>query len=212
MDHASSNHSASSSNGSLVAQADDIERRVLQSYHPPSTAPPSKQVQYVYNPEDGSVLLDHKGRPVSVDRLLATKPLRGEVCTRPGPGNKKLTYLSGDGVTRTLNDVFGWDGWNLDIVRTQREECIKDKDKYTVVCTAMVRVTHRASGSYREDCGAGDSTDRCFATAVANALKASVTDALKRAARHFGDKLGNCKYKRGVMDASAGYSSSWSGY
>jgi DNA repair and recombination protein RAD52 len=30
-------------------------------------------------------------------------------------------------------------------------------------------------------------------TAIANALKASITDAMKRAARHFGDKLGNCK-------------------
>jgi recombination DNA repair RAD52 pathway protein len=29
-------------------------------------------------------------------------------------------------------------------------------------------------------------------TAVAHALKASITDAMKRAARHFGDKLGNC--------------------
>ena len=30
-------------------------------------------------------------------------------------------------------------------------------------------------------------------TAIAHAMKASVTDAMKRAARHFGDKLGNCE-------------------
>ena len=70
---------------------------------------------------DGSLLIDHRGRPITVDRMLATKPLRGELSTRPGPGNRKLTYLSGEGVTRTLNDIFGFDGWNLDIKRTQRE-------------------------------------------------------------------------------------------
>ena len=176
-------------------QQQQQEAMMVQNYHPPLSTAPSKLVHWVYNPTDGSVLKDHNGRPVSVDRLLATKPLRGELSTRPGPGNKKLTYLSGDGVTRTLNDIFGFDGWNLDITKVQREECLKsEKDnKYTVVYTAMVRLTHKASGAYKEDCGAGDSTDRSFATAVAHALKASITDGLKRAARHFGDKLGNCK-------------------
>jgi DNA repair and recombination protein RAD52 len=93
-----------------------------------------------------------------------------------------------------LNDVFGFDGWNLDITKVQREECVKDdKGRYTVVYTAMVRLTIKKSGAYKEDCGSGDSTDKVFGTAVAHALKASITDAMKRAARHFGDKLGNCK-------------------
>lgn len=55
-------------------------------------------------------------------------------------------------------------------------------------------MTHRQSGAFKEDCGAGDSTDKSLATAVNHALKASVTDALKRAVRHFGDKLGNSLY------------------
>jgi recombination DNA repair RAD52 pathway protein len=48
--------------------------------------------------------------------------------------------------------------------------------------------------AFREDMGAGDAVDRNLATACAHALKASITDALKRAARHFGDKLGNSLY------------------
>ena len=94
-----------------------------------------------------------------------------------------------------MNDIFGFDGWNLDITKVQREECIKDEKngRYTVVYTAIVRLTHKKSGVYKEDCGAGDSTDKSFGTAVAHALKASITDAMKRAARHFGDKLGNCE-------------------
>jgi DNA recombination protein Rad52 len=151
----------------------------------------AKQVQWVYNPADGSILKDHNNIPVSVDRLLATKPLRHELSTRPGPGNKKLTYLSGEGVSRTLNDVFGFDGWDLDIQNVSREACTKDSKtgKHSVVYTARVRLTHKASGAYKEDCGAGDSTDRSFGTAISHALKASITDAMKRAARHFGKHL-----------------------
>ena len=159
------------------------------------TLPPNKNLEYVYNPSDGSVLLDHKGRPLSVDKLLATKPLRGELSTRPGPGNKKLTYISGDGVSRTMNDIFGFDGWNLDIVKVQREECVQMNSKYHVVYTAQVRLTHKASGAYKEDCGAGDAVDRSIGAAIAHAIKSSITDAMKRAARHFGDKLGNSLYQ-----------------
>jgi len=40
-------------------------------------------------------------------------------------------------------------------------------------------------------------------TAVAHAMKASVTDAMKRAARHFGDKLGNSLYGSGFNISKA---------
>ena len=98
-----------------------IESECLQTYKAPGQFQETRHVEWVRNTMDGSILLDHKGQPVSVDRLLATKPLRGELSSRPGPGGKKLTYLSGEGVTRTLNDIFGFDGWNLEIVKTQRE-------------------------------------------------------------------------------------------
>ena len=75
------------------------------------------------------------------------------------------------------------------------KECVKDdKGRFHVAYTATVRVTHRRSGAFKEDCGAGDSIDKSLGTAVGHALKASVTDAMKRAVRHFGDKLGNCKF------------------
>ena len=75
------------------------------------------------------------------------------------------------------------------------QECEKDeKGRYRVAYTAFVRLTHRLSGAFKEDCGAGDSMDKSLGTAVSHALKASVTDAMKRAARYFGDKLGNCKF------------------
>ena len=69
----------------------------------------------------GTPLLDHNGKTIPIAKMLATKPLRHELMTRPGPGNRKLTYLSGDSVTRTLNDIFGFDGWCLEVKETKRE-------------------------------------------------------------------------------------------
>jgi hypothetical protein len=54
-----------------------------------------------------------------------------------------------------------------------------------------------SSTRHEEDCGAGDAIDRCLVSATGNALKGAVTDAMKRAARHFGEKLGNSLYHDG---------------
>lgn len=152
---------------------------------------------YVRNP-DYSILVDHNGEPVTVDRLLATKPLRHELMTRPGPGGRDLTYVSGDSVTRNLNDIFGFDGWSLQIIKSEKTVCVETDGPrgkgWQVAYSAHVRITHTKSGTYKEDMGGGDAMDKSLATADQNALKASVTDALKRAARHFGDKLGNSLY------------------
>lgn len=155
-----------------------------------------RSIDFILNPVDKTVLTDHKGQPVTVDRMLSTKPLKAELSTRPGPGNRKLLYLSGDSVTRTLNDIFGFDGWNLDIRRVEKVNAVQDsQQRWHVAYQAAVRLTLSKSHSYREDYGAGDSIDKSLATACAHALKASITDALKRAARHFGDKLGNSLYE-----------------
>ena len=175
---------------------------------------------------DGSVLYDHKGvseshwccfflssfelmtiharhkssmqRPVTVGRYLCTKPLRAEVSTRKGPGGTKLSYMGGDIITKTLNEAFGYDGWCLEVKNTTREESTKDdQGRHHVAYIATVRITHKRSGVFREDCGAGDAIDRCLANATGNALKGAVTDAMKRAARHFGEKLGNSLYHDG---------------
>lgn len=166
---------------------------------------------YVRHARDGTAVLDRTGAAVTIDRWLATKPLRRDVRTRPGPGGRPLAYVSGATVTRALNEAFGFAGWDLQIVSTEQTVCVQlggggggnstsnnnskpGKQSWHVAYAAHVRLTHRASGAVREDVGAGDSADPQLCTAVQHAQKASVTDALKRAARHFGDKLGNCLY------------------
>ncbi len=162
--------------------------------------PPSPS-DYVRNPTDFSVAVDHNGIPITIDRLLATKPLQGDCQTRPGPGGKELTYMSGDAVTRNLNMIFGYNQWSLHIVKSEKSVCIEVENPrvsgsklWHVSYSAHVRITHLPSGSYREDIGCGDVIDRSLVVADQNAVKASITDAMKRAARHFGDKLGNSLY------------------
>ena len=188
-----SNEEMRIANESEEATLQDIsQKRGFQNAS--SSSRPSFGVQLVLNP-DGTPLLDHDNKTISVAKMLATKPLKAELATRKGPGGKNLTYLSGDSVTRTLNDVFGFDGWSLTVKETRKESVEKDeRGRYVVCYTATVRVTHLQSGAFKEDCGAGDSVDRSLATAISHALKAAITDGMKRAARLFGDKLGNVLY------------------
>ena len=154
----------------------------------------TQTVPYALNP-DGTPLLDHHYRPIPLQKILQTRPLKADVSTRPGPGNMKLTYMSGEVVTRTLNELFGFGGWSMEVREKNREQCEKDhKGRYHVHYTATVRITHVGTGSFREDVGANDSIDKSLGTAVANAMKGAVTDAMKRAARHFGEKMGNSLY------------------
>ena len=78
-----------------------------------STSSASSPVEYVYSMIDQSIICDQYHRPITIGRMLATKPLVTDVLTRPGPGNKKLVYLSGDTITRSLNEIFTYTGWNL---------------------------------------------------------------------------------------------------
>lgn len=77
-------------------------------------------VEIMRNP-DGTPLLDHRDRIIPISKILATKPLKKDLMTRPGPGGKQIAYMSGECVTRTLNEVFGFDGWCLEIKNTNRE-------------------------------------------------------------------------------------------
>lgn len=54
---------------------------------------------------DGSALIDHNGQVIPIRKILATKPLKRDILTRPGPGGKSIAYLSGEAVSRTLNEV-----------------------------------------------------------------------------------------------------------
>ena len=63
--------------------------------------------------------------------------------------------------------------------------------KYVIGYMAIVKVTLVESGASHEDCGFGEGIHESKLKAYDNAMKSAVTDAMKRAARHFGERLGN---------------------
>jgi len=186
---------------SICAQAEAVVLQERDSSHVNSFNEMNET--FITDPADPRVVLrDSKNNPVTIDRFLQCKPLQSDISKRPGPGGRQLLYLSGECVTRTLNQAFGFKGWNLAIVKTDQVVCqqqmaANDKagSRWQVGYTAHVRITHVYSGSFREDVGAGESIDKQLGTAVQHALKGSITDAVKRAARHFGEKLGNSLYQ-----------------
>ena len=145
------------------------------------TAPGRRLSVELIRNKDGSALLDHRGQAVPVGKYLATKPLKGDILTRPGPGGRKLSYMTGECISRTLNETFGYDGWCLEVKDTKQVVCEKDGlGRYNVAYTSIVRVIHKVSGTFKEDCGAGDAVDKSIGTAIAHAMKAAVTDGMKR--------------------------------
>lgn len=82
----------------------------------------------------------------------------------------------------------------LPIISQQNEK--DDRGRWNVGYLATVRVT-LLNGVSHEDCGSGEGINNSKIQAHDKALKSAVTDAMKRAARHFGERLGNALYIKG---------------
>ena len=57
----------------------------------------------------------------------------------------------------------------------------------------MVRIS-LTNGVSHEDCGSGEGINESKIKAYEKAFKSAVTDSMKRAARHLGERLGNGKF------------------
>ena len=74
------------------------------------------------------------------------------------------------------------------------QQCEKDElGRWVVGYIATVRIT-LSDGTAHEDCGSGEGINPNKVACYDKALKSAITDAMKRAARHFGDRLGNGKF------------------
>ncbi|KAL3797351.1 hypothetical protein HJC23_010477 [Cyclotella cryptica] len=146
---------------------------------------------------DGTEMRDGQSRLVYKSQFLSTHPLKGDCKERVGFGGKKFTYVSGDGVIRTMNAIFGHGGWSSQILSERLVQSEKDdRGRWNVGYLVTVRVT-LLNGVSHEDCGSGEGINSSKIQAHDKALKSAVTDAMKRAARHFGERLGNALYIKG---------------
>ncbi|KAL7340782.1 recombination protein Rad52 [Rhodotorula toruloides] len=127
------------------------------------------------------------------------------ITNRPGGGGTKLSYLEGWRAINIANEVFGYNGWFTDIKYLEADfiDYNPETARYNMGVTAIVRVRLQ-DGASHEDVGYGklenakskaDGLDKC--------KKEAVTDALKRALRHFGKLLGNCLYDKSYLQTMA---------
>lgn len=117
-----------------------------------------------------------------------------DIETRKGPGGVDLSYVPINVVINNLNEVFGFNNWQSQILK---EEIIhKEQVKYMwqVVTRTLVRIT--IAGCAKEDVGWGNSMLPNLADALETSSKTATSDGIKRCARQFGNYTGNCLYDR----------------
>ncbi|KAG6830451.1 hypothetical protein H0H87_008089, partial [Tephrocybe sp. NHM501043] len=121
------------------------------------------------------------------------------ISQRPGPGGgPKLTYAEGWKIINLANEVFGFNGWNSQVVSLTTDfiDFNEESRRYSVGVTAIIRVTLR-DGVFHEDIGYGMlENSKGKGAALDKCKKEAVTDGLKRALRNFGNLLGNCLYDK----------------
>lgn len=127
------------------------------------------------------------------------KPLDPAHVKKPsGSFGPKGDYIEGWHAINEMNRIFGFDGWSYTIALT-RDDLTLGKDSrdqpqwqaaYTCICTLTV------GDVTRQDVGFGSGFAKNVGDAIEGATKEAVTDALKRAARTFGNPFGLALYDK----------------
>lgn len=132
----------------------------------------------------------------SEQRAMLEAPLDPKHVVKPsGSFGPKGDYLEGWHVINELNRVFGFDGWSYTI-ELCRDDLSRAEGKdqwqaaYTCVCTLKV------GDVTRQDVGFGSGFSKQIGDAIEGATKEAATDALKRAARTFGNIFGLALYDK----------------
>ena len=120
------------------------------------------------------------------------------VSQRKGRGGRSFDYIEGHTVIDQANQIFGFGGWGYELIGDVTLREIEQTNSRTGEVTrstaysAVVKVNVPGAPS-RVDVGFQAVTDES-AEGHETAFKGTVTDALKRALRSFGDRFGNGLY------------------
>lgn len=114
----------------------------------------------------------------------------------------KGDYIEGWRAINELNRVFGFDGWSHSI-ELHRDALDRDdvKGQWQAAYTCISTLT--AAGVTRQDVGFGSGFAKQVGDAIEGATKEAVTDALKRAARTFGNIFGLALYDKSRANVQA---------
>ena len=138
--------------------------------------------------------------PQQIAKLTA--PLAASrVSERAGGGGSKLACLEAWDVKAMLIRVFGFANFSADVIESNIEKIVPDKDndkKVTVLAKCTVRLTIHATGATYTETAASSQTGSQGVGEVADfALKTAESDALKRAAIYLGTQFGLSLYDDG---------------
>ncbi|ODV78906.1 recombination protein Rad52, partial [Suhomyces tanzawaensis NRRL Y-17324] len=135
-------------------------------------------------------------------QLLLDKVLGPEyVSSRPGGGGQKVSYIEGWKALNLANEIFGFNGWNSELISTQVDyfDTHGNSGRFSMGLSVVVRVTIK-DGAYHEDFGYGYIDNaKSKAMAFEKCKKEAFTDGVKRCLRCFGNVLGNCLYDRNII-------------
>ena len=151
---------------------------------------------------DAAIVTEHEllwdGLSPAVTAALSQPLDSALVSQRKGRGGRVFDYLEGHAVIDQANKIFGYGGWGLELigdVTLRRIESVDGKTGEVTVShaySAPVRVTV-AGALPRTDIGFHPVTDETQ-DGHDTAIKAAVTDGMKRALRTFGGQFGNGLY------------------
>ena len=130
-------------------------------------------------------------------KKLASPLDEARVQTRLQEG-RSLSYVEGWFVLQEANRIFGYDGWDREMVHCEKLFERKAIDAISCGYAARVRISVRANGTtiLREGTGVGQATAPTLGDAHDRALKAAETDATKRALVTFGGRFGLLLYDK----------------
>ena len=131
-------------------------------------------------------------------RSLSSRHIR----TREANG-RKLSYIEGWYSISEANRIFGFDGWNRETLDSRCVLTRENRGSFLAVYTAKVRITVQADGVtiVREGHGSGEGRGSSPGEVHDTALKASETDATKRALATFGKPFGLELYRKDRIPA-----------
>ncbi len=142
---------------------------------------------------------EYHGFDTEQQSLLNEKLKEQNIKERPGAGGKKLKYVSGDYAIATANRIFGFGKWGYRVLSKSRES-VSDKEFYTAdIELYVIGCPFPFPGE-----GVGVPQNSTIEQHE-KARKEAVTDALKRALRHYGDQFGLSLYNEdNYIEASDG--------
>ena len=91
----------------LLDETDDTQAHQAPLHHDPSHPQLIDTTNEPMQNYDGSEMRDSNSQLVYKSQFLSTHPLWSDCKERVGYGGKKFTYVSGDGVIRNMNAIFG---------------------------------------------------------------------------------------------------------